>query len=67
MTEVNDLAGQHEVIAENLQANVIRELTVLAKDFRDERKKVCKLYEKCVQGFGLKLLFLMHLLKWYTV
>lgn len=40
MTEVNDMAGQHEVIAENLQADVIREVTILIKDFKDERKKV---------------------------
>ncbi|XP_066998676.1 formin-binding protein 1-like isoform X2 [Anabrus simplex] len=39
MTEINDLAGQHEVIAENLQSNIIREVTILVKDFKDERKK----------------------------
>jgi hypothetical protein len=43
MTEVNDLAGQHEVIAENLQSNVIREVSILVKDFKEERKKVRKL------------------------
>ena len=40
MAEINDLAGQHEVIAENLQSNVIREVTILVKDFKEERKKV---------------------------
>ncbi|XP_073981707.1 formin-binding protein 1-like Cip4 isoform X3 [Rhodnius prolixus] len=40
MNEVNDLAGQHEVIAENLQAEVIREITILMKDFKEERKKL---------------------------
>ncbi|XP_019767766.1 formin-binding protein 1-like isoform X4 [Dendroctonus ponderosae] len=39
MTEINDMAGQHEVVAEDLQANVIRELTALVKDLREERKK----------------------------
>ncbi|XP_021926018.1 formin-binding protein 1-like isoform X2 [Zootermopsis nevadensis] len=39
MTEINDLAGQHEVIAENLQSNVIREVSILVKDFKEERKK----------------------------
>ncbi|PNF34645.1 hypothetical protein B7P43_G05861 [Cryptotermes secundus] len=39
MTEINDLAGQHEVIAENLQLNVIREVSILVKDFKEERKK----------------------------
>ncbi|XP_071445426.1 formin-binding protein 1-like isoform X2 [Hetaerina americana] len=39
MTEINDLAGQHEVVAENLQAQVIREINVLVKDCKEERKK----------------------------
>ena len=43
MKEVGDLAGQHEVIAENLQSNVIREVSIFVKDFKDERKKVCNL------------------------
>lgn len=38
MKEVNDLAGQHEVIAEELQAKVIKELTALVKDLKEERK-----------------------------
>jgi hypothetical protein len=41
MKEVGDLAGQHEVIAENLQSNVIREVSIFIKDFKEERKKVC--------------------------
>jgi hypothetical protein len=44
MTEINDLAGQHEVIAENLQLNVIREVSILVKDFKEERKKVCTFF-----------------------
>lgn len=39
MEEVSDLAGQHEVIAEDLQARVINEVAILVKDFREERKK----------------------------
>jgi len=38
MDEINDLAGQHEVVAEDLQTNVIRELSVLVKDLREDRK-----------------------------
>lgn len=48
MTEVNDLAGQHEVIAENLQSDIIREVTILIKDFKDERKKVSLASSVCV-------------------
>jgi len=39
MNEINDLAGQHELIAENLQAVVIKEVSALVKDMREERKK----------------------------
>lgn len=38
MKEVNDMAGQHEVIAEELQAKVIKELTALVKDLKEDRK-----------------------------
>lgn len=40
LCEVNDLAGQHEVIAENLQSDVIKEISFLVKDIKEERKKV---------------------------
>ena len=43
MKEVCDLAGQHEVVAENLQSHVIREVSIFVKDFKEERKKVCNL------------------------
>ena len=39
LNEVNDRAGQREVIAEDLQANVLRELNILVKDFKEDRKK----------------------------
>ncbi|XP_044016722.1 formin-binding protein 1-like isoform X2 [Aphidius gifuensis] len=39
LNEVNDQAGQREVVAENLQANVLRELNILVKDFKEDRKK----------------------------
>ncbi|XP_077287263.1 formin-binding protein 1-like Cip4 isoform X5 [Arctopsyche grandis] len=39
MNEINDLAGQHEVVAENLGASVIRDLTLLTKELKEERKK----------------------------
>jgi hypothetical protein len=40
LDEVTDLAGQHEVIAENLQVFIIKEVTIFVKDFKEERKKV---------------------------
>lgn len=39
LNEVNDQAGQREVIAENLQSNVLRELNILVKEFKEDRKK----------------------------
>lgn len=39
LKEVADLAGQREVVAENLQLQVLQGITLLAKNLRDERKK----------------------------
>ncbi|XP_023246540.1 formin-binding protein 1 homolog [Copidosoma floridanum] len=39
LNEVNDQAGQREIISENLQANVLRELNLLIKEFKEDRKK----------------------------
>ena len=36
---MNDQAGQREIIAENLQDTVLRELYILAKEFKEDRKK----------------------------
>lgn len=65
MNEVSDLAGQHELVAEDLQANVIKELTALVKDLKEERKvsfiTIIQLYnvneqtERFGLGFGLIL------------
>ena len=40
MGEITDLAGQHEIIAENFQSDIIKEIVFLIKDFKEERKKV---------------------------
>uniref|UniRef100_T1J7Q9 SH3 domain-containing protein n=1 Tax=Strigamia maritima TaxID=126957 RepID=T1J7Q9_STRMM len=39
MNEINDLAGQHELISENLTTYIAKEVSSLVKDFKDERKK----------------------------
>uniref|UniRef100_A0A182QQZ9 SH3 domain-containing protein n=1 Tax=Anopheles farauti TaxID=69004 RepID=A0A182QQZ9_9DIPT len=39
LKEVADLAGQREVVAENLQNQVLQGIALLAKNLRDERKK----------------------------
>lgn len=39
LKEVSDMAGQHEVIAENLTAQIVKEIAAIGKDLREERKK----------------------------
>lgn len=39
MKEIGDLAGQREVVAENLQSQVVSGINLLSKTLRDERKK----------------------------
>jgi len=39
LNEINDLAGQHEVIAENLSTAVVSDLTSLVKSMKDDRRK----------------------------
>ena len=40
LNEINDQAGQHEVIAENLSTAVVSDLSILVKSMRDDRRKV---------------------------
>jgi len=39
LNEINDLAGQHEVIAENLSTAVVADLQTLVKSMKDDRRK----------------------------
>ena len=39
LNEINDLAGQHELIAENLSTAVVSDLTSLIKSLKDDRQK----------------------------
>lgn len=55
MKEVNDMAGQHELIAENLQDEVIREVTILVKDMKEDRKKVLVVLNESL-GFIIQFL-----------
>jgi len=40
LNELNDYAGQHEVIAENLTTQIIAELTRYLQEIKTERKSV---------------------------
>ncbi|XP_064616500.1 formin-binding protein 1-like isoform X2 [Liolophura sinensis] len=39
LKELHDSAGQHEVIAENIQSNIIKDLSNLIQELKQERKK----------------------------
>lgn len=40
LNELNDYAGQHEVIAENLSSQIMAELTRYIQELKAERKSV---------------------------
>uniref|UniRef100_A0A6M2DP59 Putative cdc42-interacting protein cip4 n=1 Tax=Xenopsylla cheopis TaxID=163159 RepID=A0A6M2DP59_XENCH len=39
LNEVSDLAGQREVVAENLTSQVVHEITLITKELREDRKR----------------------------
>lgn len=41
LKEVHDMAGQHEVIAENTSAQLISPIQKSVVEFKNDRKKVC--------------------------
>lgn len=40
LKELHDLAGQHEVIAENTQGQVIKDVQILIGEMKQQRRKV---------------------------
>ncbi|KAF7696876.1 hypothetical protein HF521_005294 [Silurus meridionalis] len=65
LNEMNDYAGQHELVAENMTSQIITELTRYTQDLKTERKShfhdgrkaqqqietSCKLLEQCKRNF----------------
>lgn len=39
LKEISDMAGQHEVVAENLSNQIVREISVISRDLKEERKR----------------------------
>lgn len=39
LKEITDMAGQHEVVAENFSNQIVKEITIISKDLKDERKR----------------------------
>lgn len=46
MKELQDLASQHELIAENLRERSIKQIQITIKECRDQRKKCLDEYNK---------------------
>lgn len=40
LQEINDLAGQHEIIAENMMGCIVKQIALLVKEMREERKRI---------------------------
>ena len=59
LNEINDLAGQHELIAENLSTAVVSDLTTLIRSLKDDRRK--QLQVNIVSVFTLAVLFALML------
>lgn len=61
LNEVNDIAGQHEIISETLTGQIMKEILDLVKELKEERKKVCiSKYFYCIHNFFLILPLLVY-------
>lgn len=40
LQEITDLAGQHEVIAENMMGVIVKQIAILVKEMKEERKRI---------------------------
>ncbi|XP_053206294.1 formin-binding protein 1-like isoform X2 [Panonychus citri] len=40
LQEITDLAGQHEVIAENMMGVIVKQIALLVKEMKEERKRI---------------------------
>lgn len=55
LKETIDLAGQREMVAENLQSQVIAGINLLSKTLRDERKKTLQEGQDLQQNLNAQL------------
>lgn len=53
LNEIRDLAGQRELIAENISGTILKDAQHLLNDFRQSRKKVNRVFVSTVQSFKL--------------
>ena len=50
--EVNDLAGQHERLAEELQLAIVAKVQGQMKELREDRKRVSRIYIRSIHTVG---------------
>ena len=44
LNELKDIAGQHELVAENIEDRIIIRLNQMTKSLKEERRKVSEFY-----------------------
>ena len=56
INELHDMAGQHEMITENLTTTVLKELTALIHELKQERKKVrIAIKHLCISDYNCRI------------
>lgn len=55
LQEVTDLAGQHEVVAENIMSQVVKEIAMQLKELKEERKRYLQEGQKLQNAYRLSL------------
>ncbi len=51
LSELRDVASQHELVAENIEGQVILKLSQIVRSLKEERKKCIAEKERCYQDF----------------
>ena len=55
LQEITDLAGQHEVVAENIMSQIVKEIAMQLKELKEERKKYLQEGHKLQSSYRLSL------------
>lgn len=55
LQEVTDLAGQHEVVAENMMSQIVKEIAMQLKELKEERKRCLQEGQKLQNSYRLSL------------
>lgn len=58
LQEVTDMAGQHEVIAENITTHIVKEITMQLKELKDERKRYLQEGQRHQNSYSVSLSYL---------